>query len=108
MIAWALDGPVWLLILGAALLGGGFGACQNDSLVATIQRLGAGRSGTASTIWNIGFDGGVGLGAVVLGWVIAGLGYAGAFFALAIGIATVTVLSMLIVPRGPQPESPRR
>ncbi|HLS14995.1 MAG TPA: MFS transporter [Beutenbergiaceae bacterium] len=108
LIAWALDGPVWLLILGAALLGGGFGACQNDSLVATIQRLGAGRSGTASTIWNIGFDGGVGLGAVVLGWVIAGLGYAGAFFALAIGIATVTVLSMLIVPRGPQPESPRR
>ncbi|RDI53350.1 MFS transporter [Nocardia mexicana] len=89
LIAAALAGTHGLLIVGATLLGAGFGACQNDSFVLTIQLLGTGRSGTASTIWNIAYDGGLGLGAVALGWVIGAAGYAGAFLCAAAGIGVL-------------------
>lgn len=92
LIAGSLDGPAWLLLLGASLLGASFGACQNDSFVVTIQRLGRGRSGTASTIWNMAYDGGLGLGAFGFGWVVGQLGYAHAFIAMAVGIGIVTLL----------------
>lgn len=92
IIALSLTGAHGLLIVGAALLGAGFGACQNDSFVLSIQRLGDGRSGTASTIWNIAYDGGVGTGAAALGWFIGGAGYARAFLYLAIAVGAITLL----------------
>ncbi|WP_153393976.1 MFS transporter [Ornithinicoccus halotolerans] len=84
-----------LLLLGAALLGAAFGAGQNDSFVATVQRLGPTRTGTASTVWNMAYDGGLGLGAVALGWVIGTTGYAGAFLTLALGVAGAALLLQL-------------
>ncbi|MGW1742771.1 MFS transporter [Nocardia sp. NPDC001965] len=78
-----------LLLAGTTLLGAGFGACQNDSFVLTVRRLGAARSGTASTLWNIAYDGGLGLGAVALGWFVGSAGYSGAF--LGMGVATAVV-----------------
>ncbi|WP_063042471.1 MFS transporter [Nocardia grenadensis] len=81
-----------LLCCGTALLGAGFGACQNDSFVLTVQRLGPARSGTASTIWNIAYDGGLGLGAVALGWFVGTAGYIGAFLGMATTIGAVSVL----------------
>lgn len=92
LMAWALPDNPALLVIGAFLLGAGFGGCQNDSLVSTVQQLGRERSGTASTIWNIAFDGGVGIGAVALGWVIGSLGYASGFFWMAVGITAITLL----------------
>ncbi|MEU4315752.1 MFS transporter [Nocardia sp. NPDC024068] len=86
----AAPGP--LLILGAALLGAGFGACQNDSFVLTLERLGRGRSGTASTIWNIAYDGGLGAGAAALGWFIGSAGYAGAFFGMAAVVGALAAM----------------
>ncbi|TQM16296.1 MFS transporter [Pseudonocardia kunmingensis] len=91
LMAVALHGPAWLLLVGAVLLGAGFGACQNDSFVATVQRLGPTRSGTASTIWNIAYDGGLGMGAFALGGVLGRLGYAGAFLASAAALTAVAV-----------------
>jgi MFS family permease len=90
-LAVALHGPAWLLLVGGVLLGAGFGACQNDSFVVTVQRLGRARSGTASTIWNIAYDGGLGTGAFALGALIAHLGYAGAFLAAAAAVFAVAV-----------------
>lgn len=81
-----------LLVVGAALLGAGFGACQNDSFVVTLERLGSGRSGTASTIWNIAYDGGLGLGAVIFGWFVAVAGYVEAFLGVAAGVAVLALL----------------
>ncbi|GAA4425744.1 MFS transporter [Georgenia halophila] len=75
-----------LLPVGAAMLGAGFGACQNDSFVTTVQRLGPTRTAPASTVWNAAYDGGLGLGAVVLGWVIGGAGYGSAFLVMALSI----------------------
>lgn len=88
------------LLLGAALLGAGFGAAQNDSFVLTVQRLGEGRTGTASTIWNVAYDGGLGLGAIALGWVAGVTGYAGAFLAMAAVVAAaVLALARLVIRR---------
>ncbi|MEE3852622.1 MFS transporter [Gordonia sp. LSe1-13] len=92
LISVSLDGPTWLLVLGAGLLGLGFGSSQNDSFVLTMQRLGTGRSGTASIIWNIAYDGGLGLGAVGFGWFVGTLGYAGAFIAMCSAIVAVALL----------------
>ncbi|WP_460700699.1 MFS transporter [Nocardia thraciensis] len=99
LTAAALAGTHVLLIIGATLLGAGFGACQNDSFVLTIQSLGGGRSGTASTIWNIAYDGGLGLGAVILGWVIGAAGYAGAFLCAAVGIGALALARIPVRPR---------
>ncbi|MBB5915475.1 MFS family permease [Nocardia transvalensis] len=92
LLAAALWGAPALLLPGALLLGAGFGACQNDSFVLTVRLLGEGRSGAASTIWNIAYDGGLGLGAAVLGGVIGRAGYAGAFLGLAAGVAAWAIV----------------
>jgi MFS family permease len=91
-IAVSLNGPAWVLLIGASLLGAGFGAGQNESFVVTVQRLGATRSGAVSTIWDIAYDGGLGLGAFSFEWVIGQLGYAGAFIAICVGITTAALL----------------
>ncbi|MFC7403857.1 MFS transporter [Georgenia alba] len=75
-----------VLIVGAAVLGAGFGACQNASFVTAVDRLGATRTAVASTVWNAAYDGGIGLGAVVIGWVTGLLGYPGAFLGMAVTI----------------------
>ncbi|MDV3127182.1 MFS transporter [Mycobacterium sp. 21AC1] len=100
-IGLSLDGhPVWL-IAGASLLGAGFGASQNDSFVATVERLGRDNSGTASTIWNATYDGGLGAGAVALGGAIGYLGYDRAFLAMAAAmIATIVVAPRSIWKQG--------
>ncbi|RPF22051.1 MFS transporter [Myceligenerans xiligouense] len=92
VIAVSLTGGPWFL-LGAVLLGAGFGATQNDSFVSVVRALGAGHHGAASTVWNIAYDGGLGAGAFVLGLVIAQAGYTGAFLTLA-AVITAVVLGL--------------
>ncbi|MBZ2195207.1 MFS transporter [Occultella gossypii] len=102
-VALSLDGPPssMLLVLGATLLGGGFGAAQNDSFVITVERLGAGRGGTGATIWNIAYDGGLGLGAMGLGLVVGHLGYAHAFIVLGAVIALCALPALVSRSRSP-------
>ncbi|MBE9375788.1 MFS transporter [Saccharopolyspora sp. HNM0983] len=69
-----------LAVPGAALLGAGFGAMQNVTLVAMFDTT---SSGTASTAWNIAYDGGNGLGSVGFGMLITLSGYPTAFAAAA-------------------------
>lgn len=98
LLAVALEGPLPVLLIGAALVGGAFGAAQNDSFVATVEGFGPGKSGAASTVWNVAYDGGFGLGAVALGGVIAAAGYGGAFAAMAV-IAGVLALAVPLLAR---------
>lgn len=74
-------------VLGGVLFGLGFGAVQNQTLVLMFGR--AGRSGVqwASAAWNIAYDAGTGIGALLLGTVVAYQGYAGAF-----GLTAIVVL----------------
>lgn len=95
LLAVTLGGPLPLLLIGASLVGVGFGAAQNDSFVATVERFGPGKSGAASTVWNVAYDGGFGLGAVALGGIIGAAGYGSAFAGMAAAAVLIAVVFQL-------------
>lgn len=64
-------GRVAALLIGAAVFGIGYGAVQNISQVVTFDRAGPQHALTASSVWNVAFDGGTGLGAYAVGLVAA-------------------------------------
>ena len=69
-------GSTPVLFCAAVLFGLGFGAVQNESLVMAFQAAGPRQLGSASAIWNIGYDAGTGIGALALGFVATTAGYA--------------------------------
>ncbi len=73
-----------LLIVGALLFGAGFGALQNVVLQLMFRRVGPSGYGSASAIWNVAFDLGLGVGAFLFGALSAG-------FALALWVAGLIV-----------------
>lgn len=75
----AVGGSAALLLLGAALVGIGFGVVQNDALVVMFAGSGAAGYGGASAAWNIAYDTGTGLGATALGAVAQPAGFEAAF-----------------------------
>lgn len=90
--AWAVTDPAApapaLLLLGMAVVGLCYGGLQNLTLVLAFQTVGRRDYGVASAVWNIGFDAGTGLGAVLVGMLAAGFSFpvallAGAGFSLA-------------------------
>ncbi|WP_024935805.1 MULTISPECIES: MFS transporter [Actinomadura] len=68
-----------------ALFGAGFGVAQNASMAVMFERAPASGYGTVSALWNIGFDGGMGVGGVAFGLAAAQTGYPVAF-ALTAGV----------------------
>ncbi|GAY12809.1 MFS transporter [Pseudonocardia sp. N23] len=85
-----------LFVVGALLVGFGFGMVQNDSLVQLFALGGRAGYGRASALWNAAFDAGVGLGAVGLGAVAGPFG-----FAVAYGAGTAFLL--LVAPFARRP-----
>lgn len=79
MTAEAFVGAGPLVVVGAVVVGLGFGLVQNDALTALFAAAGPERHGEASAAWNIAYDAGTGTGAVGLGAVAEPLGYAAAF-----------------------------
>jgi MFS family permease len=79
VIAWAVRDPrateAPALMAGAAMVGVSYGGLQNLTLVVTFQAVGRQHYGPASAVWNIGFDAGTGIGAVVVGMVAAGTSF---------------------------------
>jgi predicted MFS family arabinose efflux permease len=86
-LATELDAGAALAAPAAAVYGFGFGAIQNDTLVVMLRRAGDNGHGVASTVWNIAFDAGTGIGAVLLGLLVVWVGHSWSFAAAAIGIA---------------------
>ncbi|MDK8473691.1 MULTISPECIES: MFS transporter [Corynebacterium] len=74
-----MESSIWWLVLGAVLFGGAFGIAQNEALLSMFDRLPRERVSEASAIWNIFYDSGTGLGSTLLGAMVAGYGYDGAF-----------------------------
>lgn len=67
------------VVAGTALFGAGFGITQNATLALMYTRVSATSYGTVSALWNLAYDGGMGVGAAGFG-VAAGLtGYPWAF-----------------------------
>lgn len=79
--------------LAALAYGLGWGAVQNDTLVIMLRRAGSGGHGLASTVWNMAFDGGTGIGAVLLGVVVALAGHSWSFAVAAALIAMTAPLA---------------
>ncbi|MEX5235264.1 MFS transporter [Kocuria arenosa] len=79
VIAWAVRDPqateAPALMVGAAMVGISYGGLQNLTLVVTFQAVRRQHYGPASAVWNIGFDAGTGIGAVVVGMVAAGTSF---------------------------------
>lgn len=71
------SGP--LVLVGAAVVGVGFGLVQNDALTTLFATGGPARYGRASAAWNIAYDAGTGAGAVGLGAVAEPFGFRAAF-----------------------------
>jgi predicted MFS family arabinose efflux permease len=84
-----------LLVGGAALFGIGFGLLQNVTLVLIMERVSESEYGLGSTLWNVAFDAGTGLGAFVFGFVIAAFGYSWAFYLCAVLVSSALVLVLL-------------
>lgn len=79
-----------LLVVGASVVGAGFGLVQNDAMVALFAAAGPQRYGTASAAWNVAYDAGTGLGASALGAVAEPFGFAAAFGASAALLLVLT------------------
>jgi predicted MFS family arabinose efflux permease len=73
------------------IFGLGFGTAQSATLNLMFSRVPASGYGTASALWNLAYDTGVGLGAAGFGLVAAQTGYAAAF-----GLTGVLVLAALL------------
>jgi MFS family permease len=71
------------VLVGAAVLGVGYGTAQNLTLLAAFARAGSSGAGTASALWNASFDAGTALGAIALGGVAAGVGLAWTYVVVA-------------------------
>ncbi|MGR3869568.1 MFS transporter [Streptomyces graminifolii] len=75
------------VIAGTTLFGAGFGVAQNATLTVMYARVSAASYGTVSALWNLAYDGGMGVGAAAFGLVAGPTGYPWAF--------TLTALLML-------------
>jgi MFS family permease len=79
IVAVGAGGGPLLLVLGAGVVGFGFGVVQNAALTALFAQFGTARYGAASAAWNIAYDAGTGIGATGLGAVAEPFGFAAAF-----------------------------
>jgi predicted MFS family arabinose efflux permease len=79
------------VIASVALFGTGFGVAQNVTLALMFARVA--RSGIAqvSTLWNLAYDAGTGIGAVSFGLLVAPIGYSAGFALTAAVLLTVLV-----------------
>ncbi len=82
MVALPQGGPPTLG--GALLLGIGVGLLQNSTLVLTMDRVAEDERGLGSTLWNVSFDAGTGVGAFSFGFVVGVAGLSSAFYISAI------------------------
>ncbi|MER5886685.1 MFS transporter [Streptomyces sp. NPDC001941] len=83
-----------LAAVAAVVYGAGFGALQNDTLLVMFRRARPGGHGKASTLWNMAYDGGTGIGSLAVGLFSPLLGVGGSFTAAAVLVLLVTHLAV--------------
>lgn len=95
VIAWSIRDPSdttgIALVAGMAVVGACYGGLQSLTLVAAFQVVSRRDYGVASAVWNMGFDAGTGLGAVIVGMIAAGSSFTHALLVAAL-------LSLLTLP----------
>jgi predicted MFS family arabinose efflux permease len=96
------------VIAGAAVFGAGFGVTQNASLTLMYDRVPESGYSAVSALWNLAYDGGMGLGAAVFGVLVVHTGYPVAFaLTAAVLPAVLPVLRCRMAILGPQPSGTR-
>ncbi len=75
----ARTGSAVSAVAGAAVFGAGFGVAQNATLALMYARVPPAGYGTVTALWNVAYDGGMGIGAVAFGVLAGGTGYSWAF-----------------------------
>ncbi|MEW1829600.1 MFS transporter [Streptomyces sp. NPDC088196] len=97
------------VVTGTALFGAGFGITQNATLAVMYTRVTAASYGTVSALWNLAYDGGMGVGAAGFG-IAAGLtGYPWAFALTALLMLTAVAPSIRdrqVTPPSAHPPAP--
>jgi Major Facilitator Superfamily. len=83
MAALVLIGSTPAIIVGMVLFGIGFGITQNATLTLMFDRVSPSGYDAVSAVWNVGYDAGLGLGAVAFGFLSTHTGYPIAFALLA-------------------------
>lgn len=93
LIAWSVAGAerTAALLVGMALVGIAYGALQNLTLGVAFEAVPRRDQVVASAVWNIGFDAGTGLGAVVVGALASA-------FAFPPALLVAAALSLLTLP----------
>ena len=91
----AMQLPAWTMLIAALFYGAGFGGVQNEALTLLFYRLPRHKTSEASAIWNIGFDGGTGLGSTFYGMLVAQMAFA-PVFGIASGVITVGLAITLL------------
>ncbi|MER8010782.1 MFS transporter [Streptomyces sp. NPDC094149] len=75
----ATTGTPAAVVAGTALFGAGFGIAQNSTLALMYARVSPSSYGTVSALWNLAYDGGMGVGAAGFGVLAGATGYPWAF-----------------------------
>ncbi|MEU2669410.1 MFS transporter [Streptomyces sp. NPDC007164] len=88
LTAWAVTTPGTTdpvpLLAGMALVGVSYGGLQNLTLVDAFAAVDNRSSGIASAVWNVGFDAGTGVGALLVGYLATGASFSVALMAMAV------------------------
>jgi predicted MFS family arabinose efflux permease len=79
LLAEAMTGSATAVVLGMVLFGAGFGVAQNASLTLMFERVPPSGYDTASALWNLAYDSGLGVGGAGFGVLAAQTGYSAAF-----------------------------
>ena len=93
-----LIGTPIAIVVGSTLFGLGFGAAQNLTLTLMYNRVPASRYGQVSALWNLAYDGGWGMGAIIFGAVVAGTGFPLAFGLTALVVAAAVLPAVRVLP----------
>jgi predicted MFS family arabinose efflux permease len=95
MLTLTLVGSPVAVVIGMVLFGTGFGAAQSSTLNLMLNRVGPAGYGPVSALWNVAYDGGMGLGAAGFGLLVTHTGFTAAF-ALTSAVITTAVLPALL------------
>ena len=87
------------MLAGAAVFGAGFGVTQNVTQTLMYDRAAESAYGAVSAVWNLAYDGGMGLGAAGFGLLALHTGYPAAFALTAAVLPAVLAATGTLAPR---------
>lgn len=104
LLAEAMTGSPVAVVLGMVIFGAGFGVSQNASLTLMFERVPPSGYDTASALWNLAYDAGLGVGGAGFGVLAAQTGYSRAF-AITAALMLVALVPALRVRARPLAEA---